>query len=112
MVQSLRSWVTLFALCATVSLTACAKPDPKPIIQTRVTQVEIPSQNRTCPKINVSDIPDPDDPNVTQRDVSVFIVEAVGVAEHCRRDLNTTVAVVDDFNQTAAALAQANEETE
>lgn len=109
MVQSLRSWVTLFALCATVSLAACERPDAPPVIQTRVAEVDIPPQNRTCPTIPVA--PDPDDPNVTQRDIAVYIIELNQIAEHCKRDLNTTVDIVDDFNQTAAALAVA-EETE
>jgi hypothetical protein len=54
--------------------------------------------------------PDPDDPETTQRDVALHLVSLTQVAEHCKRDLRTTVNIVDDFNQTAAAFNAAEKE--
>lgn len=108
MVQLPRFSATLFALFVSVSVLAgCATPKP-PVIQTRVAEVVIPPSNRVCPAIPVA--PDPDDPATTQRDIAVYLIELTQIAEHCKRDLNTTVAIVDDFNSTAAALNAAEEE--
>ena len=98
----------LCVLCvsATLSLSACTAAT-KPIVQTQIAQVEIPAKNRTCP--GVPPLPDPDQPETSQRDVSVWTVDAVKVIEKCRSNLNTVVNIVDDFNQTAAAFQSVEE---
>ncbi len=110
MVQLPRFSATLFALfvSANLILSGCTDPGRGPVIQTRVAEVEIPPSNRVCPAIPIA--PDPDDPETTQRDIAVYLIELTQIAEHCKRDLNTTVAIVDDFNSTAAALNAAEAE--
>ena len=103
-----RYLVKLCALCVGISLlSSCSdffEKEPEIVVRTQVTEVNIPSANQTCPVINRENIPDPDDPNITQRDVAVFTVDAVRIAEHCHRDLRTTIQIIDDHNKTAREL--------
>jgi len=100
MAQSLPFWVKLSALCAGINvLVSCGIPEPTTVVRTEVAEVSIPPANRTCPANPTP--PDPADPSVTQRDVAVYIVDLQRVAEECRRDLRTTVQIIDDYNQTA-----------
>jgi len=108
-----RYLVKLCALCAGISiLSSCSdffEKEPEIVVQTQVTEVNIPLANRSCPTINREDIPDPDDPNITQRDVAVLTVDAIRVAEHCHRDLMTTIKIIDDHNKTARELGSIKE---
>lgn len=107
MVQLRRYLATFFVLCASVILSACGvgQPEKEIVVQTRAAQITIPKANRTCPEIPT--LPDPDDPETTQRAIALYLPQIVGVAEHCKSDLRTVVNIADDFNQTAAALNSA-----
>jgi len=106
MAQSPRFLVKLSALCVGISLlSGCSGlfgATPDPVVRTEVAEVNIPPANRSCPANPTP--PDPDDPNVTQRDVAVYIIDLQRVAEECRRDLRTTVQIIDDYNSTAREL--------
>ena len=103
--NSRRFYAILCALCVTVSLSACSSTEPPqgPVIQTVVTAVDIPSSLRACPPIPRA--PDPD--TATQRAVSIYIVDLNNVAEHCKRDLNALVQILDDFNSLATDTEEA-----
>jgi len=84
-------------------LSACTGQNG-PLVQTHIAEITIPPQNRSCPQLPLA--PDPDDPEITQRDVAIHLVSLTQMAEHCKRDLRTTISIIDDFNQTAKEKAR------
>lgn len=88
----------LAILCA-LSVSACSRPEPPQIeIQTQMVVPEVPNNNLVCPAIPIP----PDPATSTQRDLAVYILELIEVAEHCKRDL----AVVRAILQQAEAAVE------
>jgi hypothetical protein len=90
---------TLYALCGISLLVACSPGEPTVLVQSRIEPISIPAGLESCPAIPTP--PDPDNPSTTQRDVAIYLVELVAVAEQCKLDLRTLNRVIADFNARA-----------
>ena len=83
-----RPTTLLSLLCCALLLTACAAPEPRLVVQSRVERLSVPDALLVC-----ADQPEPP-AGGTQRDVAEFVVNLADAGQDCRDKLASVKALV------------------
>ena len=83
-----RPMTPLLLLSCLALLTACAAPEPRVVVQSRVERISVPDALLVC-----AEQPEPP-PIATQRDVAEYVVTLADAGEDCRSKLASVRALV------------------
>ena len=100
-----KSPLFLAILCA-LFLSSCGEDTRRLEVLSQPTEILVPAQNRTCPKIPTP--PNPD--TASQQDVAAWLPDVYATHAECRSDLRSTIRIVDAHNSEAQRIAAANDE--